>query len=77
MSCTAIGCDDHDYRVSPLWCAYQYAQAREDRRVRALERIADREVVVYTETEERPTEQYRRPPAIPRQRQEVKVKWNL
>jgi hypothetical protein len=79
MSCTAIGCDDHDYRVSPLWCAYQYAQAQDDRRLRALERLADREIVVYTETEERPTKQYERSPAPPPKRlqEEVKTKWNL
>jgi hypothetical protein len=78
MSCTAISCDDHDYRVSPLWCAYQYAQARDDRRLRALERLADREIVVYTEAEERPTKQYERPPPTPpKPQEEVKTKWNL
>jgi hypothetical protein len=42
MPCTSAGCDIHDYRVAPVWCAYQSALVSEARHIRALEALADR-----------------------------------
>jgi hypothetical protein len=42
MICNSSGCDIHDYKVSPLWCAYQSELVTDARRLRALEALADR-----------------------------------
>jgi len=79
LHCNANGCNTHDYRVSPVWCAYQSEIGLKERHVRALEDLAqqhDRREFQYVKEEPRRYERPK-PKAVPRPPGEVGIKWNL
>jgi len=41
MPCNSNGCDEHDFKTASIWCAYQYHESREDRRLKVMSEIAE------------------------------------
>jgi hypothetical protein len=80
MACDRNGCDMHDYRVSSLWCAYQFEMERDGRRIRALETnntLQEAENINHLNDNEVTQEYPKRKTVISKPRDEVKIKWNL
>tara|TARA_R100001086_G_scaffold58866_1_gene26935 strand:+ start:173 stop:433 length:261 start_codon:yes stop_codon:yes gene_type:complete len=84
LYCNANGCNTHDYKVSPVWCAYQSEISLRERHVKALEDLAkqkDGQEFEYIKEEPRrykpPAPPEPKPAPRPSGTGEVGVKWNL
>ena len=41
MPCNSNGCDEHDFKTASIWCAYQYHESREDRKVQTMNKFVE------------------------------------